>query len=103
MSLIKTTKTLIIFSLFITTLAYAKTAEDYFNSGVKKGESGDWVGAIKDFSKAIELNPNYALAYYNRGAVKIRLGQKDNGCSDFSKASELNLNEANVAIQMYCN
>ncbi len=103
MSLIKTTTTLIIFCLFITTLAYAKSAEDYYNSGVKKGESGDWSGAIEDFNKAIELTPNNADVYSNRGIAKIRLGQKDNGCLDLSKAGELGYAEAYEAIKENCN
>ena len=29
----------------------------------------DYEGAIKDFSEAIRLNPNFALAYYHRGVI----------------------------------
>ena len=103
MSLIKTTTTLIIFCLFITTIAYAKTAKDYYNSGVQKGESGDWSGAIEDFNKSIELAPNNADVYSNRGFAKIALGQKDSGCLDLSKAGELGYAEAHETIKKYCN
>ena len=46
MSLIKTTTTLIIFCLFITTLAYAKTAEDYLESGNAKYRLQDYRGSL---------------------------------------------------------
>jgi tetratricopeptide (TPR) repeat protein len=34
----------------------------------------DTKGAIADYTKAIELNPQYADAYYNRGNTKSKLG-----------------------------
>jgi tetratricopeptide (TPR) repeat protein len=37
---------------------------------------GDKNGAIADYTKAIEINPQYAKAYYNRGIVKKDLGDK---------------------------
>ena len=60
-------------------------------------------GAIQDFNKAIELNPNNAVAYYNRGLAKIHLGQKDNGCLDLSKAGELGHAKAYEHIKDLCN
>jgi tetratricopeptide (TPR) repeat protein len=39
-----------------------KTAEDYFDSGTAKAELQDYRGAIQDYNKAIELNPNYVGA-----------------------------------------
>ena len=32
-----------------------------------KGNLKDYYGAISDYTKAIELNPNFADAYNNRG------------------------------------
>jgi len=49
MSLIKTITTFIIICLFITTLTYAQTAEDYFNSGNAKFNLQDYRGAVQAF------------------------------------------------------
>jgi len=46
------------------------SAEEYFISGVEKLASGDYQGAIKDFNKAIEINPKDVDAYYIRGVAK---------------------------------
>ena len=35
---------------------------------------GNDKGAIADYDKAIELDPQYALAYNNRGDSKVNLG-----------------------------
>ena len=103
MSLIKATTTLIISCIFITTLAYAKTAEDYLESGNTKYNQQDYKGAIQDHNKAIELNPNYAAAYYGRGFSKLSLGKTDSGCLDLSKAGELGFAEAYETIKKHCN
>ena len=63
---------------------------------------GDNRGAIEDNNKAIELNPDYALAYLNRGAAKYNLGDKNGGCLDFSKAGELGYEDAYDLIKKYC-
>ena len=48
-------------------------ATQYFNQGVEKYEAGNYQGAIADWSKAIEINPQDAYAYYNRGNAKYDL------------------------------
>jgi len=69
-------------------------AEKYFYSGVEKADSGDYQGAIKDFNKAIELNPKDAEAYYNRGVTNVKLGDYREAIEDFNKAIELNPKDA---------
>ncbi len=46
-------------------------AEDYFASGVQKEKREDYQGAFTDYNRAIQLNPNYAVAYFNRGLLKL--------------------------------
>ncbi len=75
----------------------------YFNRGNAKYELEDYRGAIADYSKAIEINPNDADAYGNRGIAMIKLGQKDSGCLDLSKAGELGYFDAYDVIKEYCN
>ena len=90
MGSIKATTTLIVFSLFITALAYAKTVEHYFNSGIAKHNLREYRGAIQDFNKAIEIAPNYADAYNSRGNAKNQLQDYRGAIQDFNKAIELN-------------
>ena len=48
----------------------------YFDSAKIKYDRVDYTGAIADLDKAIELDPNYALAYTNRGLAKAHLKQR---------------------------
>lgn len=48
--------------------------------------------AIELYSKAIELDPNFAEAYSNRGYAKYLLGEEKNALQDYDKAIELNPN-----------
>lgn len=47
--------------------------------------------AIEDYTKAIELNPNFADAYYNRGLAWVAIKEKeyDKAIKDYTKAIEL--------------
>ena len=47
----------------------------YNNRGIDHGERGEYDLAIKDFTKAIKLKPDYAFAYNNRGAVYRSKGE----------------------------
>ena len=98
MSLIKTITTLIIFCLFITTLAYAQTAEDFFNFGNAKYKLKDYRGAIQDYNKAIELNPKLASAYLGRGLAKGKLQDYRGAIKDYNKSIGLNPSDAKIYI-----
>lgn len=64
-------------------------AEEYFHSGVKAGQRGQYSEAIDDYTKAIELKPNYVEAYIFRGYTYSLQGKCDRGIKDLTKAIEL--------------
>jgi len=81
----------------------SQTAEDWFNRGIAKGKLGDNRGAISDYNKAIEIDPNATDAYHNRGVAKYYLGDINGACLDWSKAGELGYGDAYDLIREYCN
>jgi Flp pilus assembly protein TadD len=44
--------------------------DDYIALGVQKFKKGDYRGALAEYNRAIQLNPNYATAYNYRGFLK---------------------------------
>ncbi len=63
----------------------------------------DYVGAIKAFNKAIELNPKEGNLYRMRGLTKYYCKDKSGDCIDWSKAGEFGNYKAYVHIKEYCN
>ena len=79
--------TLIIGSIL--TLRWMEAREDRFDALEKLTDQ-----AIKDYTKAIELNPELAEAYDARGFVYFdKLGDKNRGCTDWKKACDLGVCE----------
>ncbi len=56
------------------------------NKGHASNKEGDYKSAIKNYSKAIELDSGYAEAYFARGTVKLNEFQFDEAILDFDKA-----------------
>ncbi len=54
----------------------------------------DYEGAISDYDKAIEINPEYAIAYFNCGVSKFYLEDFNGAISDYTKSIENNVNDA---------
>ena len=69
---------------------YRSSAEDYFYLGVGASQRAEHKKAIKYYSKAIELNPQYAEAYNNRGIAKNHLDDHLSALADYDKAIEFN-------------
>ena len=64
-------------------------ADNLFNSGVDKYKQGDYQGAIADYTKAIEINPQDVGAYTNRGIAKNGLKDYQGAIADWTKVIEL--------------
>ena len=65
------------------------SAETYYVWGNIKFKQVDYVGAIADYDKAIQLKPDYAEAYNNRGLAKHELGEHAAALIDFGEAIQL--------------
>jgi len=77
-------------------VATAKTSPSnpttHNNMGDVYSRHNDLDNAIKEFSKAIEINSNYADAYHNRGSAYQSKGDIENAINDYRKAIEINPN-----------
>jgi tetratricopeptide (TPR) repeat protein len=64
-------------------------AAAYRNRGVAHAAKREHDQAIADFSKAIELNPNYVKAYNDRAVAYTQKGDFQHAVADVTKAVEL--------------
>jgi len=71
-------------------------AEVYNNRGVAYAKLNKYEQAIKDYDRAIELNPALAEVYNNRGITYAELNKYDQAIEDYDKAIELNPNYADA-------
>ena len=57
--------------------------------GIEKAKNGDLDGAIADFDRAAELNPNDDAPYYNRAQAKRLKNDTAGAIADYTKAIDL--------------
>ena len=50
---------------------------------------GDFSGALADYNRAININPDYAICYVDRGILKSKMGEPHDASLDFIKAVKL--------------
>ena len=58
------------FAVIIAFAGHGQSAKKCLHKGLKKLESHNYYGAIFDFTRAMEKNPQFAEAYYYRGIAK---------------------------------
>ena len=58
--------------------------------------TGEFEQSIENFSKAIEINPNYAEAFYNLGVAQKKAGKLDDAIYSYQKAIAIDPNNANA-------
>jgi tetratricopeptide (TPR) repeat protein len=61
----------------------------------------DFKTAIVHYSKAIEIDQDFAESYFNRGLTYLFIGEDALGLSDLSKAGELGIYQAYNLIQRF--
>ena len=73
----------------------------YNNRAICEIGNKNYISAINDLTKTIELNPDIPSAYYLRGVAKTESGK--DGCNDFIIAYQRGFANAKAAITEYCN
>ena len=69
-------------------MAISKDHSEYIESGKTKFEAKDYEGAIDDFTKALDHDPNELDILWKRGVAKSRLGSHQEANEDFSRVQE---------------
>ena len=64
-------------------------AAAYFNRGKAYYDKGQYDQAISDFTKALEIDPRFAVAYHFRAMVYAKKGQYDKAWEDVHKVQDL--------------
>ena len=76
-------------------------ANMYFFRGLMYGKyKNEDAKAVKDYSKAIELNSNFTRAYLNRGFAYSFLNMPDKAIADYNKVVELNPNDLKIIVEL---
>ena len=63
--------------------------EAHYSLGIEKFSLKDYAGAIVEFDKVIERNPEYVRAYYERGRAEARLGNYANGIAALTQVIKM--------------
>ncbi|MDY6899544.1 MAG: tetratricopeptide repeat protein [Cyanobacteriota bacterium] len=59
--------------------------QEYFDKGLEKVKQKDYTGAIEEFNKALQVNPEFIVAYYQRGLAYYDLGHATQAVFDFDE------------------
>lgn len=70
-------------------MADEKDYKYYTNTGIDLTNQRKFDEALEALDKAVELNPDYALAYFSKGIVYHNLNQLQASYENYSKAIEL--------------
>ncbi|WP_158054542.1 tetratricopeptide repeat protein [Scytonema sp. HK-05] len=64
-------------------------AKNFFNQGKKKSGNGQYLGAVKDYNQAIQIDPNYTDAYIGRGDAHYFLKDYEAAIEDYTQVIRL--------------
>ncbi len=70
--------------------------KEYYQRGINKAKIGNYTQAIKEFTKAIEIDPKLADAYYRRGLAYYEVEEFDKAIADYNFS--LNLNSRQIEV-----
>ena len=86
----------ILASLISSEGVFAQSAKQYFRAGEDFYKSANYNDAIDQYTKAIELDPDYEKAYVQRAMAFSKTGDHVNAAADFDRALVFNEKEAEL-------
>src|SRR5262245_9345330 len=82
---------LLVFLILLSFVSIAQTtAKDYTQRGRELLEKSEYVEALVNLNKAIEIDPNFSAAYYLRGNIKDNFEDRHGAMKDYNLAIEKN-------------
>ena len=75
-------------------------AKTYYNRGLAHSKKGELELAIANYTRAIELKPDYADAYYSRSKAWLHLGEQEKAKSDMATASGIGINSTTASDEI---
>ena len=88
----------LLFICIINSVFSQKTADDYLNSGIEKGEKNTYHAAISDFTKAHELDPTNPIYLINKSKAYNALQNYDSATIVLNQAAKLFPDNKDVKI-----
>ena len=79
-----------VFLMFISAAALSQNAKDLTQKGRELYEKREFMEALLNLNKAIEVDPNYAAAYYLRANIKDNFDDRHGAMKDYNIAVEKN-------------
>ena len=76
----------------------AESANFYDYQGLKEWNNKNYSAAIRNYNKAIEIEPNNALLYGKRGNCYYQLGDFYKAISDYNQSLKLNPNDEAIFL-----
>lgn len=76
--------------IFIPILLNAQTAKDYTQRGRELLEKREYVEALVNLNKALEIDPNQSAAYFLRGNIKDNFEDRHGAMKDYNLAIDKN-------------
>ena len=73
----------------------SKPEVKYTNRGTTYSKKGNYEEAIREYDRAIEVNPSYTVAYYNRSVAYTKTGQYERAINDCNTVLQLDPKHAN--------
>ena len=89
-------KKLLFILLCLPMIGLGQTAEDYYKTANDYSDNGEYQLGINNYTKALRINPDYAIAYLFRGNAYHALGKYEDAISDYTMSIRIDPNYADA-------